>query len=162
MAKSKTFLATMPDGQVAKRTSRTRTYEYMVAIRLSYKEALMSAKQLRDTDISNFQYCRRESDAATAKYNPSKASWRVGETDEEYFAKNATEIEDCKTGADYQRKLIKKRIAEVEKAKAAGYYDKWGSAGWCGRLDLAQKLAAKEQNSWPVEEAAICTAILQN
>lgn len=35
------------------------------------------------------------------------------------------------------------RVADVEKKEANGHYTRYMNLGWCGRLDLAQKLASK-------------------
>jgi hypothetical protein len=52
---------------------------------------------------------------------------------------------DGRTVDQYVAIQLERRIARVEERKAKGEFDQWISVGWCGRYDLAQKLAAKEQ-----------------
>ena len=44
------------------------------------------------------------------------------------------------TLAEYQAELLAEKQAEIAEQEAAGYYDRWFDFGWCGRLDLAEKL----------------------
>ena len=57
--------AALPDGKIAKRVSKSRTYPYCVAVRLSYEHALMQALQLRDVDRSNFAYYQAKLDGTS-------------------------------------------------------------------------------------------------
>lgn len=122
--------AILPDGRVAKRTSLNRVYPYCVAVRDSYEYALMAAKQWLKVDADNYGYYLRELDPATRRYSQS----------EKQLAEFADEVAGCPGANAYCAKLIAKRVAAVEKAKAEGRYERWGVLGWNGRLDLAQKL----------------------
>lgn len=55
----------------------------------------------------------------------------------------------------YRAIMVTERQAEVEKRKAEGYYTKPIVMGYCGRLDLAQKLLSTTSNNDHVEDAVI-------
>lgn len=45
--------------------------------------------------------------------------------------------------ASFVAARLAERVATVEKMKAAGYFETWRNAGWCGRRQLAETLANK-------------------
>jgi len=78
----------------------------------------------------NYDYCAREagpearwthSDEALAHYRAAAALGNKG-----FIAQLAAE-----------------RAAEIDAVKAAGHYEQYSLCGWCGRPDLAHKLAVK-------------------
>ena len=56
-------------------------------------------------------------------------------------AKSSAEIEGGFEA--YRARILAKELARVESRKENGAFTTWGSVGFCGRLDLAQKLAAQ-------------------
>lgn len=47
------------------------------------------------------------------------------------------------TCEQYVQYTVDLHLANIEKKRAEGFYDKWIVIGWCGRHDLASKLASK-------------------
>jgi hypothetical protein len=66
------------------------------------------------------------------------------------FAEDSAIVAQFGTAAAYIDSKRAAHVARVEAEKAAGRFEKWGNIGWCGRLDLAQKLAAKYQGDYTV------------
>ena len=149
--------AVLPDGTVATRNSKNRVYPYCVAVREGYDHALALAKMLIESDRSNYAYYKAKLDG-TSKWL-AKSQWETDEVYAERIAKELAEAEaevgDCETAANYQRKLIERRVARVEANRAKGYYDKWGVLGWTSRLDLAQASAASARAKGYLAEAVI-------
>lgn len=56
-------------------------------------------------------------------------------------AKSSAEIEGGLEG--FRARRLAKDLASIESRKERGDFSTWGSVGFCGRLDLAQKLAAQ-------------------
>lgn len=102
--------ATAPDGTVATRTSKSRTYTHAVFVKcdpeLIERDYVMSGRAIAQ-DRKNFAYYVSKGE-------------RVG-TVEDYVA----------------AEIVRRR------ERAITDYQKTWCAGWCGRLDLAQKLANK-------------------
>lgn len=142
--------------------STERTYTHTVVVKGGYEHALIGAKAKgwRSTDESNFRYYAEI--AAGRDRHPNKAylrddmspAERQAELDRVELA-NAARLARAKLESDgrtveqyvaWQQEL---RVARVEERKAKGDFDRWINAGWCGRYDLAVKLAAKEQGRGP-------------
>lgn len=147
-----TFLAIDPAGATHKRTSQNRTYAATVVVRKGVEQA--------QRDFDHGETWRRKHDAenyvyAAAHDTVEKAHARLAAkfpalaADPEYVArdaaKNAAFIAGCPTAADYVAKQAAARLAKFEAAKAAGEFERWLNAGWCGRPDLALKLAAQQK-----------------
>lgn len=139
-----------PTGTRHTRTTKNRTYTHAVLALPSYELTLAAVKDRSHpetirTDKSNYQYHRALLDGSSPYL--VKPDWDKDEAG--FNARRAKDIEkakervgDCPTFEDYRAKLLREAIASVEQAKANGYYDRWQDKGWCGRLDLAVKLAA--------------------
>lgn len=76
------------------------------------------------------------------------AAWKEALSPDYEFAKYVTAAQRAeyarliKLGtAGYAAEQLAIKLAQIEKYKAEGYYDKFANDGWCGRRDLAQKLA---------------------
>ena len=165
-----------PSGDVHTRSSKAgRVYTHTVVTRPSYEWALMAAKSKdwAKTDRRNLEYydtiaqgrdpyprqCYRQN-------HPEK--WTPEQIEEERIAveaENRKRVEDAiahvanRTVAQYLADKQAERIARVEGLKAKGYYNDWQNAGWCGRPDLAQKLAQAEKAKKHVAEVAILEAL---
>lgn len=156
------YTATDALGVEHKRTSVSRgegkPYSHTVVCLGGYERAMARAteKYHGPQDAKNFAYY-----VAISEGNDPHARLTVyrslerGDTQAEIDAEiawnddqNTKRIEDAKervgnhTVQSYVAAELAKRIASVEARKAKGEFDTWHNAGWCGRLDLAEKLAA--------------------
>lgn len=146
MAKATKFIAALPDGSFATRSSQSKVYTFCVAVRDSYENALKVAGAHYDVDASNYKYYVRELNPATQVYAHSPS----------YLADIAKKIEGIASAKEFMAAEAARRVAYVEARKADGYYDRWGVLGWCSRHDLAIKLANSQGSSAHFAEAAIC------
>jgi len=152
------FTATDAAGQTHKRTSESRIYTHTVVFLPDFAADMALADKDYKQDGSNFAYyC--ELAAGTHEhvthviprsgYHASYSDEQVAKFQEAQREQNAKGIADAKavteghTRESYVAARRAKRVAAVNEGNAAGYYAKWQNAGWCGRYDLAQKLAAK-------------------
>lgn len=156
------YIAIDPAGVAHKRSTESRTYTHTVVVSGGYQAALNSAKSRgwEKTERSNFDYYTRIAEGRSEFY-PSKR-WcalspdrytpeQIAEEDARLTVSDAAKVADAKarieghTADSYIEALRAARIARVEERKAAGDFDAWKNAGWCGRRDLAEKLAAKHR-----------------
>jgi len=150
--------------------STERTYTHTVVSKGGYEVALASArhKAWKATDISNYNH-DAEIAAGRDRY-PYKAYLRDDMSPAERQAEldrvevaNAARVARAKLNVDgrtvdqYVAIQLEQRIKRVEERKAKGEFEQWVSVGWCGRYDLAMKLAAKEQQ----RGADVVVAILE-
>jgi hypothetical protein len=153
------YIATDAAGGIHKRSTESRAYTHTVVVKGGYEAALASAKSpgWAKTDASNFDYYLRIAEGRSAHY-PSKR-WcaaprhtpeQIAQEDADLAVSDAAKVAVAKLETDgrtvdqYVAIQRDQRIKRVEARKAAGDFDTWKNAGWCGRLDLAQKLAASE------------------
>lgn len=136
-----------PNGVKHTRTSQHRKYTHCVIVRDGYELALARAKSghWNTNYLSNFNYYVS---LAAGTHDHSKPwAWEKLEEAADRIAKQRAkaqkQIAGIATPAQYLQKLIAEDIAAVEKQKTEGKYEKFGVYGWCGRADLAEKLAAK-------------------
>lgn len=134
--------ATLPDGRIVKRTSQNRVYPYMVAGRRCAKYAMEMAnsKLAQKQDGENWDWEKSRADG-TYEYSAYIASSpRI----EEYKARDLAEggkfIAEHPDRAAYVAEKHAARVAAVE----ATDFSKWFALGWCGRHDLAMKLAGSK------------------
>jgi hypothetical protein len=131
------------NGQTFTRTSATRVYTHMVVARSSYRYALEKAQVVPCAE-SNFNFYRRALDGSQPHTRP------------EYAAERLMGAETVEQFIELHRAA---QVAKVEQQKAEGAFDRFGDCGWCGRLDLAQKLAASKR-AWPgYDEVHIVEAV---
>lgn len=167
------FIATL-NGQTFTRSTASRAYTHMAAVRPSYDAALRNAKA-DHCDVSNFNYWLAmsqgisRSEARTGQvetqtlveYHTSK--WTTPEQAQERADRDqARAIENLKgatTVEEYTAARLADRIAAVEAQKADGYFDRFQDAGWASRLDLAQKNAASHAAKAWWAEAKVLEAV---
>lgn len=146
MAKTKHFVID-PAGVKHTRTSESRKYSHTVVYQDSYEHAKLMAvaKDWEKTDRSNFAYYLSHVNGTSVYL--AKKTW---ETDEQHAARVAREVADaetrlngCRDVESYLAMEQAQRLAAVEEKQAKGGFDRWCNAGWCGRIDLAHKLADK-------------------
>ena len=142
---SNKFTAVDPAGIVHKRTSQNRVYSHTVVGRRSFNANLKAAQEGHiPTERSNFKFYMAYVNG-TSEYL-AKKSWENEEqhkrrVDDE-VARAVSALAGTTTFEQYRAMLRENAIARVMKAQREGQYDKYVNLGWCGRLDLAQKLAS--------------------
>lgn len=156
MAKRRTtFTAIDPNGTTHTRTSDARTYTHTVVYQRSKAEALTSAKSGAEYDGRNYDYDVAKANgthphvnyvAAASAYHSSYSAEHIAKAQENQRNENARLIaaataivEAFPTKEAYVAAMVAGRIADVE----ATDFTIWHNLGWCGRPDLAAKLAAK-------------------
>lgn len=158
------YFAIDPNGVTHTRTS-DRIYSHAVVAKHSYDRALAMAndKGWARTDRSNFDYycqiaagnhpyAKKHWDEVAYAAHKKTVEWiadynaRMDAANAEDLA-NAIERTQGHTAESYCEAKRLERVASVEAKKADGYYDRFFCEGWCGRADLAHKLAAKCKNA---------------
>lgn len=143
MTKPKTRrTATLPDGST---TSRLTAAEraYIVVTRLSYEYHLDEASHMCDIEGAIYRdYCAEIN--GTSVYQNRRPGW----SDEEHAAMVAARkahatkaIKGIPSAHEYQMRCRAKRIADVERRKANGLYDRWNVKAWFGSMEQACKAA---------------------
>jgi hypothetical protein len=139
------------------RSSKTRTYTHCVVVMWDYDRAMGDLHSAHadalSVDRRNFEYmtaiatgndphpCRDYSKPGVITIDEVAQAERVAE----YKARIAG-------GFDvYREGQLARRLSQLASRKAAGYFDTFGSVGWCGRHDLALKLAAQYPSAKAVE-----------
>lgn len=158
-AKSKgktTYIAFDANGAAHTR-STAREYTHTVVGLPSLEKAMTDALSPWGVDASNYEYFRKiamtNGDYLAQACYRTADKWTAEQIAEEKASKDAANakrlaeardlLDRCPTLAAYRAQKQVERVAAVEKSKAEGAYEKWVNIGFCGRLDLAQKLAAK-------------------
>lgn len=148
MAKTN-YIAIDPAGQLHTRKTE-RVYTHTVLFKYSYEDQMREANRDQSVDGDNWEFSCRMVEWGGV-YRGKREKWH---SDEE-IARNLATNEALKAKANNRAEAIAngraERVAHIEARKAAGFYEKWVNAGWCGRLDLAQKLAAKYSGSVIIE-----------
>ncbi|SCX31105.1 hypothetical protein DSM25558_5121 [Agrobacterium sp. DSM 25558] len=154
MAKT-AYFAIDPNGKTHTRNTE-RSYSHTVVYRQDKAEKLAFAmhKDWHKTDGRNYDYdalCAAGTHAHVTTVTPASgfhASYtaeQIAARQEAQREENADRIAKAKasigtmTRAEFIADQQARRVASAEKADYTTYFN----AGWCGRLDLAQKLAAK-------------------
>lgn len=151
----KTFTAIDPSGKLHKRTSLNRTYLFTVVSKRSETEArlFLRAPGILAAHRSNYRYHKAWLDG-TSEFL-TKPPYRSDEEHAAYVERHVAEarerLEGCATADDYIEKCVQEGHARIAEGKANGHYDEWVNDGWCGRRDLAEKLAQKMRGQGRVE-----------
>ena len=136
--------ATLPDGSVAKRTSKSRTYSHVVVGQVSYEAALRSAK-VRDPHVSHFRYLSKCASVQPGETYPEPGfSFPV---DAKAHAEGVAMLEATPTRDGYVDAKVAAAVAAVEARRAAGDFDKWEALTWASRFSLANAQASGAR--WP-------------
>ena len=148
-----------PRGVTHTRTSQNRVYPFVVLVRDSYEHALARAvgPDYAASDRKNYAYYVALANGTHAHcknlYSNDDAAKRIADA-KAYIA-------GCDTFDAYLAKQQVERVARVDARKAKGDFDTWGPAGWCGRRDLAEKLAHKERAGGYRAEVIIAETIIK-
>lgn len=139
MAKNRKMTATLPNGEVITRTT-ARTYTHVVVYTISEAKAMAACwtPEIEARDRKNYVYYAQ---CAAGEHDHA----RVPEGAPEWKISSAATCR--KNGADILAEFptVEAYLAG-QRARSEGHVRKsvdagWHIAGWCGRLDLAQKLA---------------------
>lgn len=125
---------TLPDGTVATRNSKGRTYSHVVAVRRSEEFARRRAEEpWSEADaLSNFRYYQKQK-SYEGWGSPSKVLFgREFSSPEEFLGCFPSLADFCEAAKDFA-------LAEHETRVAAGEFEKFGAFSWSSRLDLAEK-----------------------
>ncbi|HFJ4332871.1 TPA: hypothetical protein ACGUIF_004898 [Serratia liquefaciens] len=141
MAKKTKYYALDALGNEHTRTT-ARVYTHMVVLMVSQKNrrAFITGDDNRKVQARNHAfYCREATEQPNPNYGEPK-----GYRD---FCKEAAGM----TCGEYVEKKIAEQLAVLNANGAGDYEDFYRDCGWCSRLDLAQKLAAKWAGNGKVE-----------
>lgn len=131
-----------PAGRVHKRSTDRRTYTHTVVFLPSYTADMARADKDYPVDGDNHDFHVKMVQWGGV-YKGERRPWHTDEQIAADLAKyQALAAEYPSREAAIAGKRAE-RVAFVNARKDAGYYAIYQNAGWCGRLDLAQKLAAK-------------------
>lgn len=151
MTKTTKYFAIDPRGNGFTRNSK-RTYTHMVCARPSYQHALSGAMRTWAVDRKDFDYYIQQIEMGPHGYATLE---RIEE-----FKKIVAAHADRNAYALEKAHARKERVEELE---AEGYYREYQDMGWCGRPDLAEKLATKisSQDGGRWEDASIRPAFTE-
>lgn len=139
--------ATLPDGRIVKRVSKSRTYSHVIAVLDSYENALVRAKASDHgpQDMKNFAYYAALASGTHEHVQPTR--WHTPEQCAVDIAKAAAKIAPYADARAYAVALRAERIAKVEAERTAGRFSKWGALTWAGneRLALTQLSQARRK-----------------
>lgn len=133
------FTATDPNGTVHTRTSKNRIYTHTVVYQRSKAAAIESAKAMHKQHLETGRYLL---DCIANGKHLSLMKFGHYAND---AGRHARDVEDAKrslrgltTPEGYAAWMVADALEKIEASDWSQYWN----AGWCGRLELAQKLAA--------------------
>ncbi|URC22409.1 hypothetical protein SUSUWATARI_00280 [Serratia phage vB_SmaM-Susuwatari] len=132
MAKTKYFAVDSLGNTHTRTSARVYTHVVVVSYDQTKRRAAVNSAKNRKTYESNHAFYCREAASEPMKNHGEASDYR----------------RKCKELAamscdDYVNACIARELARVDATGAGDFEDEFGAAGWCGRFDLAQKLAAK-------------------
>jgi hypothetical protein len=147
------YFVTDDNGRVHTRNT-TRTYTHVVLYRLSKEAALRLAERKDRFLADNFWHHHGFVDG-TSKWLV-RAPWEKDDAQykrrvEKDVARSHRALRGTKSPEEWYAALRDEALARIDRIN----YDIWHAEGWCGRLDLAQKLAHKVNCRETVAEAII-------
>lgn len=166
----KYFIATDSAGALHTRATASRAYTHTVVGLPSLEKAMTDALAPWAVDTSNYEYFRKiamtngDYHARTCyrtadKWTPEQIAEEKASVDAAN-AKRLAEARDildrCPTLAAYRAQKQVERVAAVRANETKGYYARWVNIGFCGRFDLAAKLAAKPAGYYAKVEVLEC------
>lgn len=161
------YEAYLGDEMVGKRTTKSRTYTHAVVIQFDEDQARTEAY---DTDLSTkFMKGHRRNYAYKAEiaglpatggttHHTNNGHKFTLNHDADDVAKERDFLAKYPTPEAHCEAIRVRRIERFENAVESGEYEP-GVTGWCGRLDLAQKLASKNEGQHWVRNVWIVPAI---
>lgn len=146
------FTAIDPNGVIHTRTSKTRIYSHTVVGLPSMQASVLYAmsKQNRKLFADNYAY-HAAMVGGTSRWL-AKNNWETVEAHSARVAldkaKSAKELNGTTSAADYAQMKVEGMLAAIRKQEAEGYFNKYQNFGWCGRYDLAHRLATTKSEKW--------------
>jgi hypothetical protein len=131
-----------PCGSTLKRTSQTRQYTHMVALKYSLTKALATPFHYYPTEKILL-----EEGARLVK--------RLVEGDERSKEFTRTRLDGATTPEEYVDNYVKRYFAEVEGRRLEGYYDRYWGYSWHGKLPLAERVVRDSKKRDWYEDVAI-------
>jgi|GEM_PF-1858906 len=145
MANKVTLKHKLPCGTVQTRTT-ARTYTHVVVGRRDPLKIRQERARIFDVDLRNFEfYAALVAIGAGGQYRHSNGlaiTIKQGDYEEALQA-----ISGCDTAQAYAEKVRDQRLAAHDLEADAGKLSAWFIVGWCGRQELADKLAARERST---------------
>ena len=133
-------IAQLPNGQIATRNSKTRTYTHMVAGR-------RSADQKREAVRKELAYQVEQIVDLSAKLEKLRAGewrWTYNSGQNIYDT-----VEQDIAAFEEMLQTVTERAERLQtQLDADEFADSWCDLGWCGRADLAEKKAATESKHY--------------
>jgi hypothetical protein len=135
------FIAKLNGEIIGKRTSLSRTYTHCVAARYSYEYARQNLNRSY-SDGETWDYLTECSQRIVGSLRSSGtridgSTWEF-RVEQHEVDKALIELAG-RTREQFIADRRAERLANLEKNREAGFYDRWNVMTWCGRLDLAQK-----------------------
>jgi hypothetical protein len=130
-----------PSGKVHTRTTK-RTYTHVVFARQSRDWHLKDAQSRPYHHTANFWYHKAFVDG-TSKWL-ERHGWESEEQHKKRVEQDVKRAKYCLRGCETPDELWELIKVEQMEAFEKIDFDKWHVMGWCGRLDLAQKLAVSD------------------
>ena len=136
------YTATDANGAIHTRTTSSgRIYTHTVVHQPTKAAAIARAHQMHPGTLKNCQY-QFDSAAQGMEAYADAGLKRFPSLGRDYFnhqwAEHAEFAAKWGTAAAYAQHVLDKHLASIE----ATDFTVWHNAGWCGRLDLARKLAS--------------------
>lgn len=141
-----TYTVTAPNGAVFTRKS-DRVYTHAVLCQDSYEGWMQTYDAIWEVDKSNFRYAEKivatNGEYLAGKVYNEEQRERVEAANAKRLANAKAEVETHKTANAFAAAMRALRVASLNAKLKAGGFDGWMVEGFCGRHDLAVKLAAK-------------------
>lgn len=145
MAKKITLKHALPCGEIATRTT-AREYSHVVILRDDLVAVRASRDVIFQSDLDNFRFYSSQVAAGAGNHYlhscGSRSAYPVTQDD---FDKAQAEIGGHADAQAYADACRLARLAKHDELWGDATRGPWAIVGWCGRLDLATKLAAQQQ-----------------
>lgn len=151
------------DGQTFTRNSKSRVYTHCVVAKPSIDCALERAqsKAARDLHRSNYRWYQKAITSEGRLFEQYKyvSDEQYAEQCEYDLARAVEALAGAQSEDEYISRKVGEELAGIAAQDAKGFYDTWAECGWCGRFDLAQKLAATKRNHGYYGDVVILEAV---
>ncbi|WP_405124311.1 hypothetical protein [Pseudomonas alloputida] len=145
MAKKITLKHALPCGEIATRTT-AREYSHVVIVREDLVALRASRDVISKVDLDNFRFYSSLVAAGAGNHylhnSGSLSAYPVTQAD---FDKAQAAIGGHADAQAYADACRLARLAKHDELWGDATRGPWGIVGWCGRLDLATKLAAQQR-----------------
>ena len=151
------------DGQTFTRNSKSRVYTHCVVAKPSIECALARAqsKAARGLHRSNYRWYQKAitSEGRLHEQYEYLTDEKYAEQCEYNLARAVEALAGAQSEDEYVSREVSKELERIAAQDAKGFYDTWDECGWCGRFDLAQKLAATKRNHEYYGDVVILEAV---